>query len=259
MSEEWRRSVLIPIYKNKGDTQCCGNYEYIGIKLMSHTMKIWERIIEARLRDRVEISKQQYGFMPGKGTTDAMFALRMLMEKYREGQRQLHCVFVDLKKAYDKVPRKELWYCMGKSGIVEKYVQLVQDMYEGSETVVRCAVGTTESFKVKVGLHQESALSPFLFAVIMDRLTDEARRELPWTFADDIVICEETREEVGWRIKYWRYALERRGMKVSRSKTKYLCINGGNDNETVKMEDTKVPRVKEFKYLGSTVQEKWWL
>ena len=50
-------------------------------------------------------------------------------------------------------------------------------MYEGSETVVRCAVGTTESFKVKVGLHQGSALSPFLFAVIMDRLTDEVRRD----------------------------------------------------------------------------------
>ena len=44
-------------------------------------------------------------------------------------------------------------------------------------------------------------------------------------------------------------------MKVSRSKTEYLCINGGNDDETVKMEDTKVPRIKEFKYLGSTVQE----
>ena len=82
---------------------------------------------------------------------------------------------MDLKKAYDRVPREELWYCMRKSGIVEKYVQLVQDMYEGSETVVRCAVGTTESFKVKVGLHQGSALSPFLFAVIMDRLTDEVR------------------------------------------------------------------------------------
>ena len=79
MPEEWRRSVLIPIYKNKGDAQCCGNYR--GIKLMSHTMKIWERIIEARLRNRVEISKQQYEFMQGKGTTDAMFALRMLMKK----------------------------------------------------------------------------------------------------------------------------------------------------------------------------------
>ena len=74
-------------------------------------------------------------------------------------------------------------------------------------------------------------------------------------FADDIVTCEETREKVERRLESWKYALERRGMKVSRSKTKYLCINGGNDDETVKMEDTKVPRVKEFKYLGSTVQE----
>ena len=62
---------------------------------------------------------------------------------------------------------------------MEKYVQLVQDVYKESETVVKCAVGTTESFKVKVGMHQGSALSPFLFAVIMDRLMDEVRREPP--------------------------------------------------------------------------------
>ena len=74
-------------------------------------------------------------------------------------------------------------------------------------------------------------------------------------FADDIVICEETREEVERRLESWSYALERRGMKVSRSKTKYLCMNGGNDDEAVKMEDTKVPRVKEFKYLRSMMQE----
>ena len=69
------------------------------------------------------------------------------------------------------------------------------------------------------------------------------------------VICEESREEVERRLESWKYALERRGMKVNRSKTEYLWINGGNDDEKVKMEDTKVPRVKEFKYLGSTVQE----
>ena len=75
---------------------------------MSHTMKVWERIIEARLRNRVEISKEQYGFIPGNGTTDAMFALRMSMEKYRKSQRGLHGVFVDLEKAYDRVTREEL-------------------------------------------------------------------------------------------------------------------------------------------------------
>ena len=130
-------------------------------------------------------------------------------------------------------------------------------MYEETKTVVRCAVGITENFKVKVGLHQGSALSPFLFAVIMDRLTDEVRREPPWTmlFADDIVICGGTREEVERRLESWRCAFERGGMEVSGSGTEYLCINEGNDDETVKMEDTKVPRVKEFKYLRSTVQE----
>ena len=130
-------------------------------------------------------------------------------------------------------------------------------MFERSEAAVRYGVGTTESFKVKVRLHKESALSLFLFAVIMDRLTVEVRKEPPWTmlFADDIAICKKTREEVERRLECWRYALDRSAMKASRSKTKYGCVNGGNDKETVKMEDTKVPRVKEFTYLGSTVQE----
>ncbi|KAK3538041.1 hypothetical protein QTP70_027394 [Hemibagrus guttatus] len=215
MPEEWR-SVLVPIFKNKGDVQSCSNYR--GIKLMSHTMKLWERVVEARLRKIVEICEQQYGFMPRKSTTDAIFALRILMQKYRDGQRELHCVFVDLEKAYDRVPREELWYCMRKSGVAEKYVRVVQDMYERSRTVVRCAVGQTEEFKVEVGLHQESALSPFLFAIVMDQLSEEVRQESPWTmmFADDIVICSESREQVEENLERWRFALERRGMKVSR-------------------------------------------
>ena len=196
MPEEWRDSVLIPIFTNKGDVQSCSNYR--GIKLIGHTMKLWERIIERRLRRDLTFSNQQYGFMPGKSTTDALFALRVLMEKYREGQKELHCVFVDLEKAYDKVPREEVWYCMRKFGLAEKYVRIVQDMYDGSTTAVRYAVGVTEGFEVKVGLHQGSALSPCLFAMVMDRMTDDIREEAPWTmmFADDIVICSESKEQV---------------------------------------------------------------
>ena len=92
MPGEWRRSMLVPIFKNKEDVQNCNNYR--GIKLMNHSMKLWERVVDTRLRREVEICEQQYGFMRKKGTTDAIFALRMLMEKYREGQRELQlCVY----------------------------------------------------------------------------------------------------------------------------------------------------------------------
>ena len=216
MPEEWRDSILIPIFKNKGDVQSCSNYR--GIKLISHSMKLWERVVERRLRSELTFSEQQYGFMPGKSTTDA---LRVLMEKYREGQKELHCVFVDLEKAYDKVPREEVWYCMRK-----------------------------------VGLHQGSALSPCLFAMVMDRITDDIREEAPWTmmFADDIVICSESKEWLEQKLESWRYALERRGMKVNRRKTEYMCVNERQVKDTVKIQGEEVAKVEDFKYLGSTVQ-----
>ena len=74
--------MTIPIYKEKGDIQDCGNYR--GVKLMSHTMKIWERIIDRRLREETTIGDEQFGFMPDRGTTDAIFSVRQLMENHRE-------------------------------------------------------------------------------------------------------------------------------------------------------------------------------
>ncbi|KAK3507931.1 hypothetical protein QTP70_003820 [Hemibagrus guttatus] len=149
---------------------------------------------------------------------------------------------------------------MRKSGVAEKYVRVVQDMYERSRTVVRCAVGQTEEFKVEVGLHQESALRPFLFAIVMDRLSEEVRQESPSTmmFADlivmMIVICSESREQVEENLERWRFALERRGMKVSCSKTEYMCVNEREGSGTVRLQGEEVKMVQEFKYLWSTVQ-----
>ena len=71
MPEEWRRSVLVPIFKNKEDIQSYTNYR--GIKLMSHTMKLWERVIEHRLRRMSSVTKKKFGFMPGRSTMEAIF------------------------------------------------------------------------------------------------------------------------------------------------------------------------------------------
>ena len=82
MTIEWRKGVLVLIFENKG----C-------IKLISHSMRLWERVEETRLRGEAMINEQQYGSMPGKRTTNAMSAWRILMENYREGQKETHCVF----------------------------------------------------------------------------------------------------------------------------------------------------------------------
>jgi hypothetical protein len=85
------------------DVQSCTNYR--GIKLMSHTMKLWERIIEHRLSRVTNVTENQFGFMPGSSTMEAIFLIRQLMERCREQKKNLHMIFIDLKKAYDKVAR----------------------------------------------------------------------------------------------------------------------------------------------------------
>jgi hypothetical protein len=85
MPDEWRRSILVSIFKNKGDVQSCTNYR--GIKLMSHTMKLCGRIIEHRLRGVTNITENQFGLMPGRSTMEAIFLIRQLMKRCREKKK----------------------------------------------------------------------------------------------------------------------------------------------------------------------------
>ena len=96
------------------------------------------------------------------------------------------------------------------------------------ENSVRSAVGLTEDFKVRVGLHQGSALSPFLFATIMDMLMKNVRKEAPWDmmFADDVVLCREDKEEPEVSFERWRKVFEERRLRVSRKKMEYLQAEG---------------------------------
>ena len=206
MPDESRRSVLVP-FKGKGDIKECGNYR--GIKLLRHTMKLWERVIEARIRKEVTIAEQQFGFMPGRITTDAIFCLRMRLEKWTEGKKAVHYAFIDLEKAHDRVPRKELWECLQLVETSECYVRIIKDMYGGATTTVRSASGFTKEFKVGVGLHQGSALSGFLFAIIMDKLTENIRKDAPWDMliADDIVLSRKNHRERKDDLEIWRNAL----------------------------------------------------
>ena len=69
--QDWKSSVVLPIYKGEGDPMECGSYR--GIKLLEHALKVVERIFEHRIRQQTEIDDMQLGFTKGKRTSDAIF------------------------------------------------------------------------------------------------------------------------------------------------------------------------------------------
>ena len=103
----WEQSFIVCLYKGKGDALERGNYR--GLKLTEQVMKVLERIVDGLIRQVVSIDDSQFGFVPGRGTTDAIFVVRQLQEKYLAANKRLYMAFVDLEKAFDRVPRKVIW------------------------------------------------------------------------------------------------------------------------------------------------------
>ncbi|VDO21897.1 unnamed protein product [Heligmosomoides polygyrus] len=107
----WQQSTTIPIWKKKGSPADCTSYR--PIRLLSHGMKIFERIVGGRIRVIVWLFTNEYFFVAGCGTIDAIHAVRLLVERHREKQKPLHLAFLDLEKAFDRVPHEVIWYGLG--------------------------------------------------------------------------------------------------------------------------------------------------
>ena len=169
-------------------------------------MKLWERVIEHRLRRMISVTKNQFGFMPGRSTMEAIFLVRQLMERYMEKKKDLHMVFIDLEKAYDKIPQNVMWWALEKHKVPAKYITLIKDMYDNVVTRVRTSDIDTDDFPIKIGLHQGSALSPYLFALVMDEVTRDIQGDIPWCmlFADDVVLVDDSRSGVNRKLELWR-------------------------------------------------------
>jgi len=167
--QDWKSSVVLPVYKGKGDPMECGSYR--GIKLLEHAMKVVVRIFEHRIRQQTEIDNRQFGFMKGKGKTDAIFMARQMQENFRVTGKKLYFGFVDLEKAFDRMPREVISWAMCKLGVEEWLVSAVMSMYTGAKTVAGTVCGNSKGFEVKVGMHQGSALSPLLF--VMEAISRE--------------------------------------------------------------------------------------
>ena len=142
----------------------------------------------------IVIDDMQFGFIKGKGTTDAIFMARQMQENFRVKGKKLYFGFVDLEKAFDRVPREVISWAMRKLGVEEWLVSAVMSMYIGAKTVVRTVYGNSKGFEVKVGMHKGSGLSPLLFLIVIEAISKEFRVDVPWEllYADDLAVIAET-------------------------------------------------------------------
>ena len=116
-------------------------------------MKIVERVLERRIQTLVSLNKMQFGFLPGKGTVDAIFIMRRMQEEYQQEDKKLHMCFVDMEKAFDRVPRKVMDWAMRKKGLSKVMVGAVMSLYDGAKVRVRVGSAYSKEFEVKVGVH----------------------------------------------------------------------------------------------------------
>jgi hypothetical protein len=219
---DWRKSCMVSVYKGKGNALECGSYR--GIKLLDQVMKVLERVIEKRVRDKVQIDSMQFGFRSGRGTTDAIFIVRQMQEKFLGKKRDLWIAFVDLEKAFDRVPRDVVWWALRTLRVDEWLIRVIQSMYEGVSTAVKLGDRESESFSVRVGVHQGSVLSPLLFIIVLEALSIKFRTGAPWEllYADDLALIAESEEKLLDKLRVWKKGFEEKGLKVNVDKTKVM-------------------------------------
>lgn len=266
--EDWRDCVITPIYK-KGDPNEVGNYR--GISLLNTAYKIYAAIINERLKKDIEgkgiLPDGQAGFRKCRSTIDNVYILQHAVEmELLKKKGKLFAFFMDLKAAFDKVPRELLWKVMEQRGVRRGLIERIKEVYETTRNVVR-ANGESTAFWTTSGIRQGCPLSPTLFTIFISDLEEYLAkaqsggvvigRKKFWSlaYADDVVAVATTEKELREMISRLIQYFDRRELVLNVEKSKILKFSKGGGRrrktyESWKWKNHDIEEVTEFKYLG---------
>jgi len=268
MPDEWKIGLIVPLFK-KGDKMKCENYR--GIMLLNVTYKILSSVMLERLKEYSEeiLGECQCSFRPQRRTTDQLFVVRKILEKFHAHNNDLHLIFIEFKKAFDSInppPQKKLLESLTSFGIPEKIERLVEMTLEGAQGKVIIDGKISNPFVISRWVRQGDGLSATLFKpvlhkalknleesnTILNRLTQICG------YADDILViarslpaleamCAEISREEG-----------RVGLVINPDKTKYMRFSASPSQRSVKgatINGVTYEGVAEFIYLGTLISD----
>ena len=256
---QWTQSLMITVSK-KGNLQQCNDYRTIS--LICHSSKVMLRIILNRFRPQAEeiIADEQ----EGHSTTEQISNLRILCERY---QQDLYHVFVDFKKAFDRVWHAALWAIINHCNINAYTIRVIQNLYDQTSSAVYLNGDIGEWFQTTVGVRQGCLLSPTPFNIFLKRIMTDALEEHQGTvsiggktftnlrFTDDIDGLEGSEQELENLVRHLDKSSTACGMEISANKTKLMTNSNNGIQHNITANREKLETVKKFKYLGAMVSD----
>ncbi|TWW53923.1 hypothetical protein D4764_0157230 [Takifugu flavidus] len=214
---DWQTGVVVPLFK-KGDRRVCSNYR--GITLLSLPGKVYSGVLERRVRRIVEprIQEEQCGFRPGRGTVDQLYTLSRVFEGAWEFAQPVHMCFVDLEKAFDRVPRGVLWGVLREYGVSGPLIRAVRSLYDRCQSLVRIA----------------------------GRIWFGDLRIASLLFADDVVLLASSARDLQLSLDRFAAACEAAGMRISTSKSEAMVLDRKKVECLLRVKEEILPQVEEF-------------
>ena len=267
---DWKEAIVVPVYKGKGARTSCNNYR--PISLLSVPGKVFAAILLSRIKPLLLRTGRpnQSGFRPGRSTSDAILALRLLAEVHREFNRPLFVAFLDIKSAFDSVDREALWKWLAGIGTPDIILCLIRELYSGTSARIRVGSESSDSFATTSGVRQGCVIASWLFNGpidwVMNRTCSRGGIQFgsggsngdSWSFtdldyADDAVVFAPTASELPNILHRFQYQASTVGLQPSWSKTKIMNIGTGSAPPPIVVDDNHVDAVDSFIYLGSLI------
>ena len=272
---QFKESIIRPFLKPGKNPRKRENYR--PVSLLNVFMKLYEQIIKERLVKVLEkisfFSDFQAGYRKYRSTVDHILVIQEMFYHYRysklgpkgaTGKQPLYLVFLDLKKAFDSVPRFLLIQKLRHIGLPEKFVNVIDDLYTKNKARVRIEGHMSDYFEINSGVMQGSKLGPILFILFIDDLLKELEAsklgakmgEIIVTvlgFADDIVLIADTPENVQKLLDICSNWAKRNGMSYNTDKCKVMLLNVHDKNCLFSLDKKELEIVKIYKYLGLVI------
>ena len=263
--ESWLEGHIKRLYKGKGMKGKCSNER--GITLASNVGKVYERILNERIKEKVTITEAQGGGITGNATVDHLIALKQTIKEIRKRGKTAYVVFLDVQKAYDKAWLDAILYTMHKNGLEGKNLEMMRKMNSNLKARIQTKYGLTEEIEIKDSIRQGGVLSVIEYATLMDEITKELRRrnlgitlnngakleDLLWM--DDVALIHEDLGEMQRMLDATIHVAQINHVEFGIPKCK-VVKNGPGKKPQLKMNGQILEEVPNYKYLGDMTNSK---